>query len=63
VIRTDRNEEALADDSYAEKVRAAIPAGFFGDPDDCAGGALLLCSESSRYITGQTLFVDGGLGL
>ena len=63
VIRTDRNEEALADESYADKVRAAIPAGFFGDPDDCTGAALLLCSESSRYITGQTLFVDGGLGL
>ena len=63
VILTDRNEGALADESYAQKVRAAIPAGFFGSPDDCAGAAVLLCSESSRYITGQTLFVDGGLGL
>lgn len=63
VIRTDRNEEALADVGYSEKIRAAIPAGFFGTPDDCAGAALLLCSDASRYITGQTLFVDGGLGL
>ncbi len=63
VICTDRNEEALSDGSYAEKVRKAIPAGFFGDPEDCAGAALLLCSDASRYITGQTLFVDGGLGL
>jgi NAD(P)-dependent dehydrogenase (short-subunit alcohol dehydrogenase family) len=63
VICTDRNEEALSDGNYAEKVRQAIPAGFFGDPEDCAGAALLLCSDASRYITGQTLFVDGGLGL
>jgi len=63
VIHTDRNEEALADAGYSEKIRAAIPSGFFGTPEDCAGAALLLCSESSRYITGQTLFVDGGLGL
>ena len=63
VIRTDRNEDALSDEGYADKVRERIPAGFFGEPEDCAGAALLLCSDASRYITGQTLFVDGGLGL
>lgn len=63
VICTDRNFEALADENYAEKVRSAIPAGFFGNPCDCAGAALLLCSEAGRYITGQSLFVDGGLAL
>lgn len=63
VIVTDRNAEALADSEYAEKVRRSIPAGFFGDPADCAGAALLLCSEAGRYITGQNLYVDGGMGL
>ena len=61
VIATDRNAAALSKPDYAEKVRAAIPAGFFGEPADCAGAALLLCSDAGRYITGQTLFVDGGL--
>lgn len=63
VILTDRNADALADADYAEKVRTAIPAGFFGEPTDCVGAALLLCSDAGRYITGQNLFVDGGLGL
>ena len=63
VISTDRNVEALADEAYAEKVRSSIPAGIFGQPSDCAGAALLLCSEAGRYITGQNLFVDGGMSL
>lgn len=63
VILTDRNSEALSDPGYAEKVLGFIPAGFFGEPADCAGAALLLCSEAGRYITGQNLYVDGGMGL
>lgn len=63
VILTDRNSDALSNADYAEKVRAAIPAGFFGETADCVGAALLLCSDAGRYITGQTLFVDGGHGL
>jgi NAD(P)-dependent dehydrogenase (short-subunit alcohol dehydrogenase family) len=63
VILTDRNTDALADPAYAEKVRAAIPAGRFGESSDCVGAALLLCSDAGAYITGQNIFVDGGLGL
>ena len=63
VILTDRNADALSNTDYAEKVRAAIPAGFFGEPGDCVGAALLLCSDAGRYVTGQKLFIDGGLGL
>lgn len=63
VIQTDRNSAALSNPDYAAKARAAIPAGFFGEPTDCTGAALLLCSDAGRYITGQNLFVDGGLGL
>jgi NAD(P)-dependent dehydrogenase (short-subunit alcohol dehydrogenase family) len=63
VILTDRNTDALADPAYAQKVRAAIPAGRFGESSDCVGAALLLCSDAGAYITGQNLFIDGGLGL
>ena len=63
VIYTDRNKEALADQDYSERLRQAIPAGCFGEPRDCAAAAMLLCSEEGRYITGQDLFVDGGMSL
>lgn len=60
VIYTDRNVEALSDATYAQKVKEAIPVGFYGEPEDCAGIVSLLCSEDGRYITGQSIYVDGG---
>ena len=60
VIYTDRNISALSDPEYAQKVLNSIPAGFYGKPDDIAGIVSLLCSGEGRYITGQSIFVDGG---
>lgn len=40
-----------------------VPAGRIGEPADCAGLALLLCSDCGSYITGQTIYVDGGLSV
>ena len=60
VIATDRNVEALSDPVYARQVADSIPVGFYGEPKDCAGAVLLLCSDEGRYITGQSLYVDGG---
>jgi NAD(P)-dependent dehydrogenase (short-subunit alcohol dehydrogenase family) len=63
VILTDRNVEALADEAYAKNVLDTIPVGFFGEKEDCAGIVCLLCSEYGRYITGQSIYVDGGKSL
>ncbi|MGE7760697.1 3-oxoacyl-[acyl-carrier-protein] reductase [Peribacillus sp. NPDC097895] len=38
-----------------------IPLARFGDPEDIAAVASFLASEASKYITGQTLHVDGGM--
>lgn len=40
-----------------------IPLGRAGQPRDVAGAALFLASDDCRYLTGQTLVVDGGLSL
>ena len=41
--------------------RANIPIGHFGDPEDVAYAAAFLCSPKARYITGQRIYVDGGM--
>jgi len=38
-----------------------VPMGRIGQPSDAAGLALLLCSEAGSYITGQNIYVDGGI--
>jgi NAD(P)-dependent dehydrogenase (short-subunit alcohol dehydrogenase family) len=43
-----------------QMVAAKIPKRRLGEPEDIVGALLFLCSEDSRYITGQTLYVDGG---
>jgi NAD(P)-dependent dehydrogenase (short-subunit alcohol dehydrogenase family) len=36
---------------------------WVGQPEDCVGAVQLLCTDAGRYITGVTLFVDGGMHL
>ncbi len=62
-IGTDRNRERLQDEAYRRKVLDLIPAGRIGEPEDCVGALLLLCSDMGSYITGQNLYADGGMGL
>lgn len=44
---------------YQERLRS-IPMGRLGDPQDYVGMAIFLASKASDFVTGQTLFVDGG---
>ncbi|HEX9615650.1 MAG TPA: SDR family oxidoreductase [Bacteroidota bacterium] len=43
-----------------ERIAAAIPCGRLAEPAEIAALVLFLCSERNSYITGQTLFIDGG---
>ena len=38
-----------------------LPMRRYGNPDDVAGAVYFFCSEDSKYVTGQTLLVDGGV--
>tara|TARA_R110002072_G_scaffold110221_3_gene237762 strand:- start:5572 stop:6345 length:774 start_codon:yes stop_codon:yes gene_type:complete len=45
----------------AARVNKQVPMGYMGDPyDDISGVALFLASKDARYMTGNTLYVDGG---
>ncbi len=63
VIETPRNDKALADPAFREKVLAKVPCGFCGTPEDVAPMVLLLCSDEGRYITGADIYIDGGMSL
>jgi len=43
-----------------ERIIQTTPVGFVGIPDDVAAAVAFLASDEARYITGQTLLVDGG---
>ena len=62
-IETVRNEKALSDAAYREKIEKSIPVGFVGQPGDIAPTVLLLCSNEGRYITGADIPIDGGMSI
>ena len=45
----------------AKVIKARIPIGRLGDPEDIAAAAVFLASDASNYITGVALPVDGGV--
>lgn len=52
--------EGLAVGEKKRQVGLAVPLGRMGDPSDLEGAAVFFASDESRYITAQTLNVDGG---
>lgn len=60
VIETKMTEGILADEKAAKGFLARIPKGRFGKPEDVAYLAVYLASDEADYVTGATIFVDGG---
>jgi 3-oxoacyl-[acyl-carrier protein] reductase len=52
--------ELLADEAGMKEMAKYIPLGYIGDPSDIAYAMLYLASDEARYVTGQTIVVDGG---
>ena len=59
-FRTELTEVFYQDEAWADAMLAKIPAGRFGTLEDLVGATVFLCSDASRYITGQLLYIDGG---
>ncbi|HEX8323849.1 MAG TPA: SDR family oxidoreductase [Tepidisphaeraceae bacterium] len=60
---TYRNRTDLKDEATKQERSKFLPLRRLGQPEDCAGLCLLLCSQAGSYITGQTLCVDGGMSI
>jgi gluconate 5-dehydrogenase len=62
-FKTNQNRVMYEDPEWVEYLVERIPAKRPGMPNDLDGAIVFLASEASRYITGQTLLVDGGMSI
>lgn len=60
-INTPINAEKFADPAKRKDVESMIPLGYIGKPEQIAAVAAWLASDESSYVTGITLFADGGM--
>jgi NAD(P)-dependent dehydrogenase (short-subunit alcohol dehydrogenase family) len=61
LVMTDMTREFLSKPEVYSKMTAEIPLARLGDPQDLVGPIVLLASDDSDFMTGQILYVDGGL--
>ena len=59
-FRTAQNDALYRDPAFVAALHERIPVQRPGHPSDLDGAVVYLASESSRYVTGQTILVDGG---
>jgi gluconate 5-dehydrogenase len=62
-FRTAQNSALYEDREWVEYMTERIPIKRPGQPRDLDAAVVFLAAESSRYITGQTLLVDGGISV
>ena len=59
-IGTEMTNELLADEALRRQILSRTPLGRVGEPAEVAAIAVFLASEEASYITGQTIYCDGG---
>lgn len=60
-FNTYRNRDEFKSAQDVQDRGKHVPLGRVGRPEDCVGLAVLLCSPAGEYITGQVIYVDGGI--
>jgi gluconate 5-dehydrogenase len=61
VVRTEMARHWLDNPVTAQQIVARIPLGRVGEPEDVVGAALFFCASEAAFVTGQILYVDGGI--
>ena len=61
VVETEMMRVALQNQDYANMMKNRIPLGKWAMPEDIVGATIFFASEASSFITGQVLYIDGGV--
>lgn len=61
VVETELTKDLLADVEYARTMKARIPMGRWAMPEDIVGPTIFFASDASNFVTGQILYIDGGV--
>jgi NAD(P)-dependent dehydrogenase (short-subunit alcohol dehydrogenase family) len=61
IVETDLTRSALANPDYAKMMKSRIPLGKWAMPEDIVGATIFFASKASDFITGQILYIDGGV--
>jgi gluconate 5-dehydrogenase len=61
VVRTEMGAHWLRNPKTRAWLKARIPLGRVAEPEDVVGAVLFFCSRASDFVTGQILYVDGGI--
>jgi NAD(P)-dependent dehydrogenase (short-subunit alcohol dehydrogenase family) len=61
IASTLRNRNDFSSEQDKKDKGKRLTAGRVGEPEDMAGMALTLCTDAGAYVTGQTIYVDGGM--
>lgn len=60
-IRTELTQPLVDDPTFNAWVLGRTPIGRWGEPEDIGGAVVWLASDASRFVSGQVVFVDGGM--
>ncbi len=60
LARTGFSEPIWSNSEVEKLVVSRVPKGRLAEPEELVGAVLFLCSEDSAYITGESIYVDGG---
>ena len=59
-VRTNMTDDLVKHERFGPDIVARTPLGRFGEPGEIAGAAVYLASDAALFVTGTTIFVDGG---